>query len=269
MSQYVQDHRDYLRQEYAMRLQRRPLYSQRAFARDLGVSSSTLTDYLKGRLRFSSGRVLQLGKIIGLSPEQKKHWIDLLETTFAKSSEVRQISSLRVQARLQAQHHSLSMDEFKVISEWFHFAYLELIEMDSLKYSDPKTAASALGIPLKSLKVAIKRLLALQLLKKKDDKTYQVEPSTQVGDQAPSEVIRHFHAQILKKALRALETHHWDRRFNSSTIVALPSSEVPKVIENLKNMAFQILNPYQIRNVPQEELYCLGLQFFDLLEQRK
>lgn len=48
-----------------------------ALWRDLDLSPSTLTDFLKGRLALSSGRISQISKKMGLTEEEKQHWIDL------------------------------------------------------------------------------------------------------------------------------------------------------------------------------------------------
>lgn len=267
--QFESDHRAYLQKEFRQRMERRPLYSQRAFARDLGLSPSSLGDYFREKIRLSPGRISQIAKKIGLSAEQKQHWIDLVEEKFARSLDVRAVASLRVKSRLQAQNHSLTLDQFKVVSEWFHFAYLELLDMDSVKYSDLKVAATALGIPLKTLKVAVTRLEKVGLVKKNDSKIYQVDPSTRVGDELPSEAIRQYHSQLLKKAMVALENQDMSRRFSSSTMIALPTEQVPRILENLRSLALQFLDPY-VQNIAhsKEELYCLSIQFFDLLEKK-
>jgi uncharacterized protein (TIGR02147 family) len=263
--QFVTDHRDYLKQALRHRVERRPLYSQRAFARDLGLSPSSLGDYLKGNMRLSPARVMQVSKKIGLTAEQTQHWIDLLEEKFSKTVEKKNIAQLRVKSRLQAQNHSLSVDQFKVISEWFHFAFLELIDMNRKKYSDTKTAAAALGLPVKTLKVAIKRLLDLGFLSVDDDGYFSVDPSTRLGDSIPSEAIRQYHSEILKKASKAIDTQDMSRRFNSSTIVALPKKDVERIMIDLKTLAVQYLNPYAANEGQRDSLYCLSLQFFDLL----
>lgn len=266
--QYVTDHREYLKKELNLRVQRRPLYSQRAFARDLGISASSLGDYLKGTMRLSPGRICQISKVIGLTAEQRQHWIDLLDEKFAKTTELRHMASLRVKARLNAQHHSISVDQFKIISEWFHFAYLELLTLDEAKYSNEKIAAASLGIPVKTLRVAIKRLMEVGLLRKSESGIYEVDPSTQLGDSVPSEAIRQYHIQLLKKAAHAVETQDMSRRFNSSTIVALPKKEVEKIKNQIQNLAITTLDPYTQVAGQKDSLYCLSIHFFDLLEQK-
>jgi len=266
---FTNDHREYIKRELTARVRRRPLYSQRAFARDLGVAPSTLTDFLKGRIGFSSGRISQISKQLGLSVEQREHWTDLVDGKFSRDADRRKASLLRVKARLEAEKSSITLEEFKTMSEWHHYAFIELIEQNNLKYSDLKVAANALQIPLKVMKESVQRLIQVQLLRETEGGLYQVvDVRRNVGNQLPSEGIRSFHQQILEKAMTALETQGMDRRFNSSTLVGLPKSKIPVIIEELQSMAFKILEPHmQNANAePDEELYCLGIQFFDLLK---
>lgn len=267
---FVDEHREYLMREFATRKLRRPLYSQRAFARDLGLSPSSLTDYLKGRMRFSVNRVGQLGKSIRLTAEQRQHWNDLIEAKFAKSQDQKKVSLLRAQSRIQSQKQSLSPDEFSAVSEWFYMAFLELVDMNSEKYSDLKNSAKALGVPLRTLRIAVKRMLRLNLLKLEPQTgLLRVDPSTRVGDQGASEAICLFHKKILGLARDSLDLQRPDQRFHSATMLALPKSEAEKILLDLKNMALKYLEPWmvEVQDLPKDSLYCLSVQFFDLMKK--
>lgn len=268
--QFVDDHRDYLKREFQARSQRRPLYSQRAFARDMGLSPSTLTDYFKDRMRLSPARISQVGDFLKLSSEQKQHWVDLVEVKFSRRPEVKNLSLVRVRGRLQAQRHSISLDHFKVISEWFHLAYLELVDMDAVKYSNVKTAATALGLPVKTLRVAVKRLEKTGFIRKNTDGVFSVDPTTQLGDGAPSEAIRSYHMQLLKKAMASLEEHGKEQRYNSSMVVALPRAEADRILTDLRTLDMNFMEPYLVRAAEEKKdsLFCLNINFFDLMEKK-
>lgn len=184
--EFVSEHREYLKRELESRRYRRPLYSQRAFARDLEISPSSLTDYFKGRIRLSPGRVLQLSKKIGLTVEQRQHWVDLINMKYAKSQELQKVSELRVSSRIQSQQHSISVDQFKVIADWYHLAYLQLIMMNTEKYSNLHAGATALGVSVRTLRIAIKRLESLKLLWKESTGFYATPSTIKLGDSIPS-----------------------------------------------------------------------------------
>ena len=203
-----------------------------------------------------------------MSAEQKEHWADLVESKFCRDQEKRKISLVRVKARLEADKNAVSVEEFKTISEWQHCAYLELIGMDN-KYADLKLAAQALKVPLKVMRDSVERLVDLKLLRATANGSYEVSARANFGSQAPSEGIRFFHQQVLEKAMVALETQGMDRRYNSSAFVTLAKSKIPVIIEELQSMVFKILEPHiqSANGEKEEELYCLSLQFFDLLKK--
>lgn len=266
---FVSEHREYLKREFLSRVHRRPLYSKRAFARDLGISPSTLTDYFNDKMGFSSGRIAQLSKKIGLTTPQSAHWFDLVTIRFSKDQTKIKNAKSRLKTRMDSSEGSISINDYKFISEWEHMAFLELIDMDSEKYSNLKTSAKTLGISHPKMVKVVKCLMELKLLDK-DAKTenFIVDPNTQVGNTQPSRALLDFHRTILEKAKQALDHQSMNKRFVSSTFVGIPESQVNQVIKQLESTAYSILSPYikTEEYIKKDKLYCLGINFFDLLD---
>lgn len=76
---------------------------------------------------------------------------------------------------------------------------------------------------------------------------------------------------MIKKASEAIAHQPTAQRFVSTTMVALPKSEVEKILVDIKTLAMRYLNPYMNanKNMEKDSMYCLTLQFFDLLSERK
>jgi uncharacterized protein (TIGR02147 family) len=266
---FVSEHREYLKREFISRLNRRPLYSKRAYARDLGLSPSTLTDYLNDKMSFSMGRIVQLGKKIGLSESQSEHWYDLVVIRFSKDAAKIRTAKSKLKNRIDSSVGSISLNDFKFISEWEHIAFLELIDMDTKKYSNLKNSAKALGISYPKMLKVVRCLMELKLLKKDEaTENYIVDPNTQIGNTQPSKALLDFHRTILDKAKHALDHQSMDKRFVSSTFVGIPESQVAQVIKQLESAAYTILSPYIKTEdfIKKDKLYCLGINFFDLLD---
>lgn len=267
---FVDDHREYIVRELKMRVKRRPLYSQRAFSRDLDLSPSTLTDYLKDRLALSPGRVSLISKKIGLTNEQRDHWVDLMVCRFNQSQVKKNESLVKIRSRINSEKNAVSLEEFKVISEWYHFAFLELVDMNSKKYSNLKVSAKALSIPIADLKAAVDRLLKLNLLKLNENNLFEVDSNTQVGNHVPSEAIRQFHSQILTKAQQSIESQSMNERYLTSHFIGLPENKLAEIMEELKSVTQKIFEPYILNKDSSEktDLYCFSLQFFNLLQKK-
>jgi|GEM_PF-4309555 len=268
---YVIDHVDYLNQEFQNRKSRRPLYSLRAFARDLGLAPSSLTDFFKNRIYFTEARTQQIGQRIGLTPEQIQHWNDLMEVRTLKNLERKKILNVRIQSRIRTSQNKLEIEEFQVISEWFHLALLELIEMNPAKYQDLKLAAKDLNLPLRTVHIAFKRLIKLKLLNIQSDGSYQIVASTKVGSETtPAAAIRNFMHQVLNKAARAIDTQDLKHRFSTATFISLTTQDRKQLIQELDTFTMKLLTKYinkRKSTIPRNELYCLTLQFFNLLKE--
>ncbi|MEZ0390658.1 MAG: TIGR02147 family protein [Pseudobdellovibrionaceae bacterium] len=269
--QFVEDHRDYILREMRRRAHRRPFYSQRAMARDLKLAPSTLTDFLKGRMGLSPGRVQQISKILGLTQEQIHHWQDLISFQFSKKQEIKSMNLIRIRSRIESEKNSLTLEQFKTISEWQHLAVLELIEMNSSQYSQIQKTAKALGCSVPELKAVFLRLESQGLLKKDEvSGQWAVSSSTMVGNSKASEAIRKFHRDMLTQALLALEKQPMETRFFTSALVGLSTDQVQRIKETLEHLPNRIFDPYLAEKSqrPKEHLYCFSLQFFNMLHQK-
>ncbi len=268
--EHVQDHREYLIREYQMRLGRNPHYSQRAFARDLGLSSSGLNDFLKNKLKFSLKRLTDISKKLSLTAEQTIHWTDLCELRFTKSALQKRVIKNRIQLRINDERNNITVEQFKVISEWQYMAILELIQINPQMYSSADRIAKKLDLTLSKTKESLKRLQEVGLLKINSDRIFQVCESTFVNNNIPSSAIRNFHYQIMSKAQDALEKQPMDKRYNSSVMIGIPQNKVLSVSEEINQMIVKILEPYskidsEAKNI---QLYCLATQFFNLTNDK-
>src|SRR4051812_15212075 len=100
----------FLQEELIRRCEKNRGYSLRAFARTLAINPASLSRMLRGERDISVEMKQRLGMRLGLGPvELQKFSADGDGTTPAYSQ--------------------LSLDAFAVISDWFHFAILELTKL--------------------------------------------------------------------------------------------------------------------------------------------
>lgn len=261
---YFREPHDYLRAELSVRNTRNPQYSLRAYARDLKVGPSTLSEVLAGRYGFSREKALKVGERLHLDPEAKEDFADLFVAKFSRSSTKKQEALLRIQKRRVSSAGTVTVDAFRAISDWYHMAILELVTLPSFKSEIP-WVAKKLGISSLVCEEAINRLLRLNLLRKNDSGKWEcTEDFTAIGNNTPSEAIRRFHKQILEKALQALEYQDIESRENSSTIFSIKRSSLPQARADLKKFRQEFASKYTAES-PSDSVYCLSIQLFDLL----
>jgi transcriptional regulator with XRE-family HTH domain len=108
--------RSFLADELARRVERNRRYSLRAFARDLGVDHSSLSQWLRGRRAFTVEVIERLGARLRLSPRQTRVFTELgeAEGPDARIFELARGEGLRADSRWIAARLDIGVDETNV-----------------------------------------------------------------------------------------------------------------------------------------------------------
>lgn len=264
MLQAHRDYRAFLKQELEVRCKRNPRYSLRCFARDLGLSSSRLSEVMTGKSGISRERAKAIGILVGLENSRLDLFCDLVEAQHARSTIKRELAKKRL-LKYEAPHHTeLQIDTFRVISDWYHYAILELTYLPGFE-STSSWISSSLGISPTEARLAVERLLRLNLLIKENGKLRAREDFTTSTDGVPSDAIRKFHKQLLDKALAAIEGQPTHVRNFSSVILAFDSNKYDEAVDRLKKFRRQFNHEFSATKAA-DGVYCLGIQFFRLSE---
>jgi uncharacterized protein (TIGR02147 family) len=262
---FPQDHRHYLQFEFEARKKRRPQYSLRAFARDMEVSPSSLSEFLTGKLIFSEERILQVAKRLELDQQHVEHWIDLIRASASPSKADREVAAVRVRARSSAGKGNIALELFEVISEWHHYALLELIDIDE-KYQSHKTAGKALGLTAQEVKDAWDRMLRVGLAEKIDGYYKASTLTTFAGEDIPSAALRNYHAGLMRTALTAQEEQTVEKKNFVSIVMSLNSDDIRAIKDEITRFQIDLANKYaQKKN--KDSVYCLSSQFFNLVSE--
>lgn len=260
---FPKDHRSYLLSEYEARLQRRPAYSKRAFARDLRVSPASLTEFLKGKTTFSPARIKEISKIIRLDDQQIEHWLDLVNLEFSKNAVTKLKAKTKITARFKSLKAQRAVEKYKVASDWECWAYLELLEIDK-KAQDDQYSAKWLGITTKHLAEIKSNLLDLEIIAKTHDKGYQRTAVADVfGGETSSSAVRNYHRRLLDKAKEAVDEQDFERRFLSSVILSLPKEKLKSLFTELEGKIYEsLIQASSVEN--KDSIYCFSFQLYDL-----
>jgi uncharacterized protein (TIGR02147 family) len=262
MPAYARDYRETIRQAMETRSARNPRYSLRSFARDLGISPSRLSDVLNGRYGISVEAAELIAKGLGLSHAETKAFCDQVESQHARGQHQRKAAQARL-AAAGASYHSINLDGFQVISDWYHYAILELALTKDFR-SSFEWIAQTLELNVQTVKSAVARLKRLDLLL--EDSQGQFRPSdsfTASPDGVPSDAIKKFHRQILEKAITAIDFQSLDERDFSSMVLALDSSRLAEAKQEIKRFRREFDAKFGSSGT-KTEVYCLSNQLFRL-----
>ncbi len=225
----------YLQSELARRCSKNPNYSVRAFAKSLSIEHSSLAKILSGKRLLTAPMIQRLAKNLELSPSDVKKYTD---------TSIEDFRTLRT-AKKMAQVTQISADEFTMISEWYHYAILELARTQNCP-SNTKWIASALGISEAETLIAIDRLKRLNFIHI-NEQEYLVAKLGANNSYKPSQSeapMRRLQRQFLEKAIGALDNFPVNERDQSAVTLAVDKSRIyaaKKLIAQFRQELVQFL----------------------------
>ena len=255
------DFRVYLKDELETRCRANPRYSLRAFARDLKLSPPRLSNILNGRYGLSREAALQIARRLELNPVDQEWFCTLVEAQHSRSKSLRE----KAQKRLRESpitYRGMALDEFRIISDWQHFAILELCKCKDF-VSSPAWIAKRLNIKLLEAKHSVERLVRLNLLENVNGRLRATGSNFANPQNQPSEAVRSFHRQILSKAGDGLTHQSLEEREFNSLVLAFDRREMMEA----KKMIYEFQVAFDNRFGRSEnygQVYALALQFFSL-----
>lgn len=240
-------YRSFLSEELARRIGSNPRYSQRAFARDLGLSPGELSELLTGKRKLTHKSARKIASALGLNPAETGHLQNLVE-------------SRRPVAEIPTRE--LSFDLFHVVSDWYCFGLLTLAELDGFRW-DLRWIAERLGISTAEARLAIDRLKRAGLVVQDARGRLNVQPDYFVTpDGIPSEAVRNYHRQILRLAEKSLDFQAVEERQITGIGLAIDVRHVAAIKREIAEFMDHIVAKYTKgkKNV----VYQLEAAFFRL-----
>jgi uncharacterized protein (TIGR02147 family) len=252
----VTDFKQLLQNELVKRCKANPGYSLRAFARSLRVEPSSLSQIINGKRPLTHKMKLRLGASLGLSV----HDLERIPTTNGASA----------RGKKQKELPRLSLDTFAVISEWYHYAILELTYLADFK-PDAAWVSRRLGITKSEARIAVERLFTLGLLEKsKDGKWKDTSADGELSHLHPSlstDAARQYQIQLLKLSQASVERDDLKVRNHTSATFCFDPEDLPRAIEALTEFRRKFAREFQPQRAKQKaakEVYQLQISFFPL-----
>ncbi len=252
--------------EYDRRKTRNVSYSLRAFARDLEMSVSRLSEVMSGSHGLSEKSANQIARQLKMSPIQKQYWLDMILAKSARNPNVKNLAKNRLSAAKKNQLlQEIKDEQFQVISEWYHLAIMEMTQLYDFS-SDPRWIANYLGLDLEIVMNAIARLKKLNLLKTDGKGNLMAHPEAYQTFSKTSGAIRKFHQFIQERNSESIAKDEADLRHCQAMIVAIPKGELPRFAAKMRNFLQDFWN--DLDESPKDELYAMSVQMVPLCPQR-
>jgi uncharacterized protein (TIGR02147 family) len=241
----------YLREELLLRMQRRPRYSQRAFARDLGVSQSFLSLALKGERRFSMAKARDIALRLDWPIQRAELFQRAVQRSYLRADQ-------QGAAPDDAPFGQVDPRDFDRVSHWYYFALVELTELRAFR-ENPRWIAKTLGISELEAEVALRDLVAIGLLERRDGRVRKRSKNYEVPE-ISSAAIRLHHRQSLSRAAEALENQGISEREFGALTLAFDVRELAAAKEMIRQ--FQKKFSRRFGSGTPDSVYQLGLCFY-------
>ncbi|HEX4922684.1 MAG TPA: DUF4423 domain-containing protein [Bdellovibrionales bacterium] len=253
------DYRYLIRNELLQRIKANPSYSSRAMARDLGLSSAFFSQVMTGKKNLSEAKGIAVADRLRFNPQTSRLFLNLIRYVGSKDPRHKEriLADLSSASPERAEYFDLKIDMFRIVSDWYHFAIVELTAVQSFK-NDARWIAERLGITKLEAEAAIDRLLRVGLLKETKGRLEKTKAFYKAGD-VPSEAVRSFHRQALARAVDALENRPFEERDFSCATMAVSASKLPKAKEMIRNFQKEMLSFFE--QGTKQAVYHLSIQF--------
>lgn len=245
---------DWLRTEYVSRRQKNSRYTLRAFAKHLQMPSGRLSELLSGKRKLTLELANKFADRMAYSTEQR---LVLFESVVR---ERKKPQGEKTNKNTQG-YHELTDEILSFITEWYHFAILNLMKTKDF-VGEPKWIAKRLGISVVEVRMAVQRMERLSILSQKDGKWVRHHDNLVTSYEIPSKALRESHRQMISKALESLEGVRLDKRDITSITFPADVKKLKKAKTLIKEFERKIA--MLMESGEKEEVYQMNVQLFPL-----
>ncbi|MCX6125094.1 MAG: DUF4423 domain-containing protein [Proteobacteria bacterium] len=250
MSSSVPSTREVLMLEFAERKRRNESYSMRAYARDLDVSVGLISEIFSGKRMLTPKIGNKILPHLHLPPYQQKIFM----------KDLAGIGEERGDAHL-LDVEILRDDEFRLISDWYHFAILSLAKTSNCR-ATATFIGKRIGISSTDAELAMSRLRRLGLLKVDRGRLIRTKKIVETMHDIPSIAVKKSHQQTLEQTIAALYNVPVNQREISSTTVASTPEKMLQAKSKMREFAASMRE--FLESGDKTEVYNLNLQLVPL-----
>ncbi len=221
-----------IQEELARRCEKNPSYSLRAFARSCNLTPGELSQILSGKRIPSYKVALKVLSTLDLSPKEKAQFLSSLAERH-KSRGLQRLNPVFKRMKLELVPKEISIDLFRVIGDWYHYAILMLTYVENFN-PDPKWIASQLSLTELETKLAIGRLINVGLLKEKNKTLIGTNEHITTADKhLTTPALKKHTKQSLEKAIYSVENDPIEVRSNTYMTMAIDPKKIGEAKKNI------------------------------------
>ena len=251
-----------------MKKQAQPSYSLRQWAQRLGTSAMTLSRVLRGMRPCQEAVLDKIAEQLGMNLPEKNFLFLLNQFEFAKETkEKSRLWQKLTELYKKSDVNFLEADQFRLVSDWYHFAIMEMTRLKDFK-GDAKYIARRLGggVTEGTVKAALERLVRVGILEADSQRGYRRIPNGTVkaGDQGENRAVRLHHEQMIRKAFQALAQDPMEDKDFYGKTMTMKKSDLPRFKQRLREFQKEIAETFAVPSG--DETYQMNVQLFRLTQ---
>lgn len=241
------------------KVKKNPQFSLRAFSRMVDVSPAVLSRVLSGKRKMTFNLAVRIADALVLGPGER----EVLYSFYLSSSSANTPTD-EVTEKYKKEKE-LGIDCFNAMKEWYHYGITQLLHIEAFR-DDPKWIAKMLSISELEAKLALERLVRLEILDRDESgKLYRTATHLSTSTDIASSGIRHFQKQILEKSIASLEADDISERDITSITIAINEDRIPEAKAEIKK--FRMKMSEFLATGEKTRVYNLGIHLIPLSQK--
>ena len=232
-----------VREEFEERKLRNKGYSQRSFAKSLGISSGALCSIMNGSRKISNSMATRLADRMCLSPKERTDFLG----NFMKDDS---------QQKGEAMH--LYDEQFHLISEWQHFAILSLLKTKGVW--SIQNICHRLVISKQVSQLAVDRLIDLKLIEREGLIYKRSTSPIKTSDNVSNLALKKAHLSELSLIEKSILNDPVELRDFTSMTMAIDSKKIPAAKKRIRKFLQSMCD--LLEEGSKDEVYKLGVNLY-------
>ncbi len=261
-----------LLREFSKRIEKNSRYSMRAFAKSLNIDIGALSQILSGKRRLSYKKACEILDRINIDLSERKNFFISLSEEHKKtgnkniSKNLQKILQDTKLGSAKNEREDLSIETYKIISDWYHFAIMELTFLNNFQ-GTPEWIAKTLGITHAQAKLGLERLLSLELLQDSQGIISKVHDKIISKDRhITNSALKKRLKQIMIMSIAAIDEQDVSERHHATMTVPIQVSKIPEAKRRIDSFLNELADFLEADS--KEEVFEIQVSMFSLQKNR-
>lgn len=261
---------DVLKSVFENRKKRSLSYSLRAYARDLKISPSNLSEIFNSKKNISDKMAQNIALRLDLRGIEKDLFLTSVLACRTKKTVLKENFELKLKKLLKtAKTKVVQSKELEQVNSWIHFAIMELMTFQDFDHS-VTWLAQKLGMGEPQIAQHLETLKTLHWISEKNSEFTVNFDYSESSNDVPSSAIRKYHQSVLKKAAQEIEIQDVDEREFQSVVMGFDKAKAPQAKQAIRAFLDQFCVQFaHEEGTDKNKVYQLAIQFFNLTTEGK